>query len=130
MGRGNSGKNAADRAIQQASGGVFQTATPRVIKTFRRSLYGGYYRDNVLEATADRNGNVTFSYTRGEFGEKTSRTTTNVEYRLIAGAINGETFNINWDKVQSVSGETYSLRSEAKKNGLKWNGTLKRWERR
>lgn len=50
-------------------------------------------------------------------------------YKLKSGAENGDVFGVNWDKVKSVSGQTYNLRQEIKSRGFKWNGKEKRWER-
>lgn len=92
----------------------------------------GYFKDEILEATTDGSGNLTFSYARGGTYEKNAKTnrTNYVTFDLTAGAVNGQTFNINWDKVQSISGQTYALRQAARAAGLSWDGSTKRWVRR
>ena len=115
---------------------MIEKASPTEIKTIYRDrsrgrgFGGGSYDDTVLEATADKNGNVKFSYARGEFN-RTAKTNVKVDvtYKVVAGAVNGETFNINWSRVQSISGQTYDLRKQAKAAGLKWDGGKKIWRR-
>ena len=130
-GRGSSGGGISSAA---ASGGAITATTPREIETTyfsRGSMGGARYKDEVLETSADKDGNLEFSYATPTFHEKSAKTnkTQTVTYSVTAGAINGETFGINWDKVNSISGQTYSLRQEAKAAGLKWNRDRKRWER-
>lgn len=123
-----------DEQIMEMSGGVFSSSVPQKIETIymeQRGYSSSYYKDEVLEATADKDGNVVFSYAKGgsyEKGAKTNRTNY-VTFDLIAGAVNGETFNIDWSKVNSISGQTYSLRSAARAAGLKWDREAKRWVR-
>ena len=115
--------------------GVIMSGATRKIETVYREARGyqsSYYKDEVLEATTDGNGNVTFSYAKADSYEKTAKTnrTNYVTYTLKAGAVNGETFNIDWSKVNSISGQTYSLRSAAKSAGLSWDSTEKKWKRK
>lgn len=96
------------------------------------SIGGSRFKNQVLEAKADKNGNVTFSYASGKFSGPSAKTnkTQDVTYKLKAGAVDGKTFGINWSKVNSISGETYSVKSEAKAAGLKWDGASKSWRRK
>lgn len=115
--------------------GVFSTSKLTEIKTIYRESRGfssSYYKDEVLEATTDGKGNVTFDYAKGGSYDKTAKTnrTNYVTFQLKAGAVNGETFNINWDKVKSISGKTYNLKNVAKAAGLKWDGDTKKWVRK
>lgn len=117
-----------------SSDGVFASnKTTKIETTFieGRGWTKGRYKDEILEAKTDGKGNVTFGYASGGSFSKTAKTnkTNYVEYNLKAGAVNGETFNINWSKVNSISGQTYSLRSAAKAAGLKWDGATKTWKR-
>ena len=135
FGSGGGGGSAADKAIRLSSGGVIESAEPRTIETTffeSRGFNRSRYADEVLEASADRDGNVTFSYASGGEDSKTSKTNVrnSVKFEIVAGAVNGKTFNINWDKVNSVSGQTYNLRSQAKDAGLKWDGATKKWIRK
>lgn len=118
-----------------SSDGVIQNAKPRTIETVYREANGrsaGYFKDEVLEAKTDGKGNVTFSYAKADSYNKTAKTnrTNYVSYTLKAGAVNGETFGINWSKVNSISGQTYNLRNAAKANGLKWDNATKKWKRK
>lgn len=131
---GGRGSGSKKRRGGGSSDGVFEKNTKTKIETiFREGRYGSksYYKDEVLEAETDGKGNVTFQYARGGKFEKTSITnrTNYVTFNLKAGAVNGETFNINWNNVKSISGQTYNLRQQAKENGMKWNGKEKRWEK-
>lgn len=128
-GRGGSGGSYGGSAD-----GVFSSKKTTKVETIYRETRGysrSYYKDEVLEATTDGKGNVTFSYASGGTYEKTGKTnrTNYVTFELQAGAVNGETFNINWNRVNSISGQTYSLRSAAKAAGLKWDGKSKTWKR-
>ena len=78
------------------------------------------------------NGELSFEYATPEKREKTAKTnkTEYLSYKLKAGAENGDVFGVNWDRVQSVSGQTYDLRSEIKDRGFKWDGKAKKWVRR
>lgn len=97
-----------------------------------RSMGGSRFKNEVLEATADKKGNVTFSYATPTFSGPSAKTnkTQDVTYKVKAGAIDGKTFGINWSKVNSISGQTYSLRAAAKAAGLKWDGPTKTWRRK
>lgn len=108
---------------------------PRVIESYFREARGfspGYHKDEILEATTDGNGNLTFRYAKADEYEKTAKTNRTVytTYSIKAGAYNGETFGIDWSKVNSISGQTYSLRNVAKENGLSWDGAKKQWRRK
>ena len=118
-----------------SSDGVIMSGATRTIETVYREARGwqkSYYKDEVLEAITDGKGNVTFSYAKADSFEKTAKTnrTNYVTYTLKAGSVNGETFNIDWSKVNSISGQTYNLRDAAKSAGLKWDSTEKKWKRK
>lgn len=111
-----------------------RNAKPRQIETQYRtpsvSMRGiTGYKDEILEAKADKNGNVTFEYATPKARDKTAKTnkTEYVTYEVSHGAINGEIFGVNLDKANSVSGQTYNLREELKKKGFKWDGKKKEW---
>lgn len=116
-------------------GGIIDRNAPtRTIEAVYREARGmrvSYYKDEILEASDNGNGELTFSYATPVSREKTAKTnsTQYLTYKLKAGAENGDVFGVNWDKVKSVSGQTYNLRQEIKSRGFKWNGTEKRWER-
>ena len=92
----------------------------------------GRYDTEVLEATTDGKGNLTFEYAQPDTKEKTAKTnkTNYLTYNIQAGAVDGKSFGINWDKVQSVKGQTYEIRAEAKAHGLSWDGATKSWRRK
>lgn len=111
-----------------------RNAKPRQIETqYRtpsvnmRGITG--YKDEILEAKADKDGNVTFEYATPKTRDKTAKTnkTEYVTYEVSHGAINGEIFGVNLDKANFVSGQTYNLREELKKKGFKWDGKKKAW---
>ena len=90
-----------------------RNAKPRQIETqYRRpsvSMRGiTGYKDEILEAKADKYGNVTFEYATPKEREKLAKTnkTEYVTYEVSHGAINGEIFGVNLDKASSVSGQT------------------------
>lgn len=127
-GRGGSGSRGGSRD------GTITATKPSLIETVYREARGysnGYYKNEVLEATTDGKGNLTFSYPKDKSFEKTAKTnrTNYVTYNVVAGAVDGRSFGIDWSKVNSISGQTYSMRKEAKEAGLKWNGKEKKWSR-
>lgn len=129
-GRGSGGVSSGGSAD-----GVIASGAERTIETVYREarrFQKSYYKDEVLEATTDGRGNVTFSYAKADSFEKTAKTnrTNYVTYTLKAGAVNGETFNIDWSKVNSISGQTYSLRTAAKNAGLSWDSAENKWKRK
>lgn len=114
----------------------FVEATGNTVKVETVSIDGrGFcsrrYKDTVLEATSDNNGNVTFSYATPVSAYKTAKTnkTNELTFVVPAGAVNGVVFNIDWSKVNSVSGETYTIKHAAKEAGLKWDNENKIWRR-
>ena len=116
-------------------GGAIVAGKPQTITTTyysSRSIGGSRFKNEVLEATADKKGNVTFSYATPTFSGPSAKTnkTQDVTYKVKAGAVDGKTFVINWSKVNSISGQTYSLRGAAKAAGLKWDGSTKTWRRK
>lgn len=129
-GRGSAG------GVRKAGGGSKDGAIlggkPRTIQSYLRESRGrssGYHHDEILEAITDGGGNLTFKYAKADSYEKTAKTNRTVytKYTLQAGAVNGEAFGINWSKVKSIQGKTYSLRNTAKANGMVWDGKTNRW---
>lgn len=125
--------------VESSSGGALTNVEPQTIRAThylrgsRSAASGVYYNNEVLDATADKDGNVTFTYAtptwRSGPGAKTNKTET-VEFTIKNGAINGKTYGVNWEKVNSISGQTFNLRSTAKEAGLKWDSKNKMWVRR
>ena len=116
-------------------GGAIVAGKPQTITTTyysSGSIGGSRFKNEVLEATSDKKGNVTFSYATPTFSGPSAKTnkTQDVTYKVKAGAVDGKTFGINWSKVNSISGQTYSLRAAAKAAGLKWDGSTKTWRRK
>lgn len=126
----NSSGNAKSRA-----GIIDPSAEAREIEAVYREArgsYSSYYKNEILQASADdHTGELTFDYATPEKREKTSKTnkTQYLTYKVKAGAEDGDTFGINWDKVKSVSGQTYGIRAELKERGFKWDGKTKKWRK-
>lgn len=138
-GRGSAGGGGGGKSGRIPAGGskdgTIIGGKPREIESYMREARGwspAYHNDEILEATTDGNGNLTFRYARADSYEKTAKTnrTVNTKYTLQAGAVNGEPFGIDWSKVNSISGQTYTLRKVAKENGLSWDGQKKQWRRK
>lgn len=134
MPKGGSGNN-NKRGGKASKDGTITGGQPRTIEA--RYIEGrgwnrGRYDTEVLEATTDGHGNLTFDYASPDTKTKTSKTnlTNHLTYNVQAGAVDGKTFGINWDKVKSIKGQTYNLRAEAKDHGLKWDGKEKMWKRK
>lgn len=119
----------------KASGVIDRNAKVRTIEAVYREARGrtgSYYKDTILEAVDNGNGELSFEYATPESREKTAKTnrTQYLTYKLRAGAENGDVFGVNWDNVKSVSGQTYDIKSEIKDRGFKWDGKNKKWVRR
>lgn len=135
MGTGKSGYGNKKASKKTSRDGTIVSKSATKIETEYiegRGWRNGYYKDEVLSASTDGKGNLTFSYASPVEKTKTAKTnkTNYITYEEKAGAVNGKSFGINWDKVQSISGQTYSLRDEAKKHGLKFDGATKSWRRK
>lgn len=124
MAKGSSG-------FDKAGGGVIdRKASARTIETTYRRSTG--YKSEILEAVDGGNGQLEFRYATPQKREKTAKTnqTEYVTFKLKAGAENGDIFGVNWDKVKSVSGQTYNIKGDIKDRGFKWDGKNKRWVRK
>lgn len=126
------------------SGGFSSSALDPKAKTvtietyYRRSgRFGSHYGDSVLEAKQTSDGNIVFSYADANFSnDRQKANTQDVTFEIKHGAVthfnNGRTqfYGINWDKVKSVSGQTYDIKSYIKDKGFKWDRENKRWVRK
>lgn len=121
--------------VKASADGALQRVKPRIMEGIYRETGGpfgtGYYKEEILEAKTDGKGNLTFNYATPTKREKLAKTnrTQYLTYEVAHGAVDGRTFGIDWSKVQSINGQTYNLRAEAKENGLKWDSKNKRWAR-
>lgn len=118
------------------SGALNKNAKEQVIETYYRknSRYGSHYGQEVLGAKEEKNGEITLSTESARFKEKYSNANTQgVEFRIKNGVSksfnSGETnsYGINWDKVKSVSGDTYNIRDFIKGKGFSWDRNNKKW---
>ena len=111
--------------------------------------------EDVLNAKSDDNGNLTLAYaTPAEYYQQNSKTSYGL-YQLKCGITNASDLHgsryfsddtrpsskvksdndvngvrsvgIDWDKVNSVSGQTYNIKDLLKSKGFKWNGAGKNW---
>ena len=129
------GGRGGSSGLSSGGGVIDKNAKARTIETVYREAKGysgSYYKDEVLEAVDNGNGEVHFKYATPESREKTAKTnrTQYVTFKLKAGAENGNVFGVNWDKVKSVSGQTYNMKSEIKDRGFRWDGAKKMWVRK
>lgn len=92
----------------------------------------GRYKDEVLVAHTDGNGNVTFDYATWKHSPPSAKTnvtsaaTTTIEH----GAVNGKLIGVDLSAAKSVSGQTYSIKDMIKSDGFRWDGVNKRWVRK
>ena len=120
-----------------ADGALLNVSITRVTATAylpgsRTAAYGTTYKPEVLEAVTDGKGNLTFTHAYPINSVKPSAKTNKTAeaiFEITHGAIDGDTVGIDWSKVNSISGRTFSLRQEAKANGLKWEPKRKVWRR-
>ena len=115
-----------------------------------------YGYDDVLDAQSDGNGNITLGYaTPVDYYQQNSKTSYGL-YELKCGVTNASDIHgsrvtnatygtknskvksendvskvrsvgIDWDKVNSVSGQTYNIKALLKAKGFKWNSAGKNW---
>ena len=127
--RGNGSKDGTLLNVQP------QEITTTAYLSGSRSAYGGRttYKDEILTAETDGNGNLTFSYARPDRyptpSAKTNKTA-DATFTIAHGAVNGKLVGIDMDKVNSIKGQTYNLRDLAKSAGFKWDGSTKSWKRK
>lgn len=127
------GGRGSSSGISSKSGVIDKTAKERTIEAiYRQSNRGSYYKDEILEAVDAGNGEVHFQYASPVSRQKTAKTSSTqyLTYKLKAGSENGEIFGVNWDKVKSVSGQTYNIKSEIKDKGFTFDGKTKTWIRK
>lgn len=112
----------------------------------------------VLEAKSDGEGNITLDFADNEGYYQQNSKTTYALYKLKCGITNAEkvhgsrefedgttgkykfkeensdgyttSVGINWDKVNSVSGQTYHVQSLIRKKGFKWDEGKKKYVRK
>lgn len=111
--------------------------------------------EDVLNAKSDGYGNLTLAYaTPAEYYQQNSKTSYGL-YELKSGITNASDLHgsryfsddtrpsskvksendvngvrsvgIDWDKVNSVSGQTFNVKDLLKSKGFKWNGKAKNW---
>ena len=132
-GRGSSGGGGVGRGGGSKDGTIIGGKKTHIESTYIEShgFTRAQYKSEILEATTDGKGNLTFTYATPTTNTKSAQTnkTHYVTYDLQAGAQDGKTFGIDWSKVNSISGQTYSLKTAAKAAGLKWDGKAKQWRR-
>lgn len=134
-GRGGGSGGGGGGYVKGSSDGTLLRAKKQTIETTMiegRGWSRTRYKNEVLEATTDGKGNVAFSYATPTQNVKTAKTnkTHYVTYELAHGAVDGKTFGIDWSKVKSISGQTYSVKDEAKDAGLRFDGSTKTWRRK
>lgn len=130
-GRGSSGGSGGG-----GGGGAIGKANPIELVNERSRSSGNQWKNTILSASADSQGNLTFEYATPDSYENPNRNTTRGRYSLDAGVYNQpgdrkfRSHNINWANVRSASGSTYDIRAFLKSQGLtKWDSKNKRWVR-
>lgn len=116
--------------------GAIGKAAPIDLKNDKSVSGYNAWKRTVLEVQDDGNGNITVGYATPKSYEHPNRNTTIANYTLKAAIYNEvgnrslQSHNINWDKVQSVSGQTYDIKNYIKDMGFKkFDGKNKRWVR-
>lgn len=122
-----------------SGGGALPKGQPEVtISTYYRqnSRFGSHYGDSVYEASEVSPGHINFSYAQPHFPKESQKANTKeVEFKIKHGAEthynNGNTkfHGINWSKVNQVSGQTYSMRSDLKDMGFRWDKGSNSWKK-
>ena len=130
-GRGSSGGKGGGGGTGSRDG-TLENVKPRTITTTYHSANyrsNGYYRDSVLEATTDGNGNLTFDFASWKHEAPSAKTnkTHAATTTITHGAINGELVGVDLSKAKSVQGNTYEIRNAIKSHGFRWDGKGKRW---
>ena len=126
------GGRGGQSGMSGSSGVIDRSAKEKTIETVYREALGyspGYYKSDILEAIDAGIGELAFAYATPVERDKTAKSnrTQYLTYKLKAGAEDGDVFGVNWNKVRSVSGQTYGLRGTLKDKGFKWDGKEKKW---
>lgn len=133
MAKGSSGFDKAGN--QGALPGNAKTITIETEYRKSNAVFNYYdgFRDTVLEAKQTADGNISFSHANPEFtDDRIKANTRDVKFEIKHGAVKNkkgyvEFHGINWDKVKSVSGQTYSIKDDIKEKGFRWDGKTKSW---
>lgn len=104
---------------------VFGREKPLTVETRYiegRGFMRGRYDDTVLQAVDKGNGEIELQYAKADSYSKMAKTnkTNYVTYTLGHGFVNDKPHNINFDKVQTFSGQTYAVKEELKRRGYKY----------
>ena len=106
------------------------------IKVERLIADFGLPHNSVLNATTDENGNLTLNYSSAESYREQNSKTKYGQHTITNGITNIGTegddiksVGINWDAVQTVSGETYIARKFLREKGFNFDKPSKTWER-
>ena len=133
MGRGSS-KAGANGAPQRASNSALDNGAETItIQTYYRRGYrgsGSGFGETAYEAKESADGELVFARATPEYApSRPQDNTVDVTFRIQNGYVpKRDTFyGINWDKVTSVSGDTYYMRDAIKDRGFTWDGDRKRW---
>lgn len=132
------GRGGASGIGRKSRSALDPKAKEQTITTFyrRNSIYGPHYRDDVYEAVEQKNekGGIEIVKAYGTFDNSNPKANTkDVTYKIQHGIVSYddsrgiESYGIRWDKVSSVSGQTYNIRSMLKEKGFRWDGKTKSW---
>ena len=121
--------------LSGGGGALDQNAKTVTISTYYRRS-GHYFGENVYQIREEAPGHITIGRAQPYFvGNNSKANTQDVEYYIKHGAElygkgNVEWHGVNWNKVKSVSGQTYDLKHDIKSKGFRWNSENKSWVRK
>ena len=93
-----------------------------------------YMTQSVISASEDENGDLILDYATPSKTDRRHNGNIDYEFDLSCGLYQSSnssgvnsSVNIDWDKVKTVSGQTYESRSFLKNKGFVWDGQSKRY---
>lgn len=134
MGRGRSSSKAKSSGVQYVSSDKSLYKGESV--TVERLLGVGYGDTQlVVEAKSDGKGNLTMDYASADSYREQNSKTKYAQYTIQNGITNlasegdVKSVGINWDAVQTVSGNTYGAQKLLREKGFTWDSNFKVWEK-
>ena len=132
------GRGAGSGAGRMSSGGPLAKVDKPVELTNEKSRSSGdRWKHDIYEAKHVGGGEIALGYAEAKSYEHPNKNTTVAHYEIEHGMWSSQPgdrspgeIGINWDKVTSVSGQTFAVKSRLKEEGFRWDGKNKKWVRR
>ena len=116
--------------------GTLSGDTPIIVKNEKSKSTGSFgntWKYTTSEATEVGEGHISFGKPSESSTDQVNRNTVVATHTIKAGLYNEpgsrsiKSHNINWDKVNRVSGDTFDIKEELKSRGFRFEGSTKNW---